>query len=161
MAPEKLIPFWQEWKMVHLHWKTDESTKWQSLSHVWLFVTPWPIVCQAPLSLGFSRQEYWSGLPFPPPGDVLNPGIKPWSPALQADSLPSEPVGNSWVAPKFSKSLPEQASFLCTRQGLACLPSQYWAHPMQLLDDKFVTCQGYSSPLCTHHLAWGQGHVIK
>ena len=52
--------------------------------------TPWTVVCQAPLSLGFSRQEYWSGLPFPSPGDLLNPGIEPGSPALQADSLPIE-----------------------------------------------------------------------
>ena len=53
------------------------------------FVTPWTIVPQAPLSMGFSRQEYWSGLPFPPPGDLLNPGTEstsPMSPALQADS---------------------------------------------------------------------------
>ena len=50
--------------------------------------TPWTIACQAPLSMGFSRQEYWGGLPFPSPGDLPDPGIKPWSPALQADSLP-------------------------------------------------------------------------
>ena len=53
-------------------------------------VTSWTVACQAPLSLGFSRQEYWSGLPFPSPGDLPNPGIKPGSPALQADSLPTE-----------------------------------------------------------------------
>ena len=50
-------------------------------------MTPWTVTCQAPLSLGFSRQEYWSGLPFPSPGDLLNPGIESRSPALQADSL--------------------------------------------------------------------------
>ena len=48
--------------------------------------TPWTVAHQAPLSMGFSRQEYWSGLPFPSPGDLPNPGIKPRSPALQADS---------------------------------------------------------------------------
>ena len=48
--------------------------------------TPWSVVCRAPLSVGFSRQEYWSGLPFPPPGDLPNPGIEPRSPTLQADS---------------------------------------------------------------------------
>ena len=48
---------------------------------------------QAPLSVGFSRQEYWSGLPFPSPGDLPNPGSEPGSPALQADTLPSEPPG--------------------------------------------------------------------
>ena len=50
-------------------------------------VTPWTVARQAPLSMGFSRQEYWSGLPCSPPGDLPNPGIEPWSPALQADSL--------------------------------------------------------------------------
>ena len=55
--------------------------------------TPWTVAHQAPLSMGFSRQEYWSGLLCPPPGDLPNPGIKPRSPALQADSLPSEPPG--------------------------------------------------------------------
>ena len=51
----------------------------KSLSHVQLFATPWTVVCQAPLSMGFSRQEYWSGLPYPPPGDLPNPGIEPTS----------------------------------------------------------------------------------
>ena len=56
-------------------------------------VTPRTGVHQAPLSMGFSRQEYWNGLPFPSPGDPPDPGIKPMSSALQADSLPSEPPG--------------------------------------------------------------------
>ena len=64
-----------------------------SLSRVQLFATPWTVARQAPLSMGFSKQEYWSGLPFPSPGDLPDPGIKPRSPALQADSLPSEPPG--------------------------------------------------------------------
>ena len=68
-----------------------ESESVKSLSHVQLFGTPWTVAHQAPLSMGFSRQEYWSGLPFPSPGDLPDPGIKPGSPALQADSLPSEP----------------------------------------------------------------------
>ena len=50
--------------------------------------TPWTVARQAPLSMGFSRQQYWSGLPFPSPGDLPDPGIEPRSPALQADSLP-------------------------------------------------------------------------
>ena len=65
----------------------------ESLSRVQLFVSPWTVAHQAPLSMGFSRQEYWSGLPGPPPGDLPNPGIDPRSPALQADYLPSEPGG--------------------------------------------------------------------
>jgi len=55
--------------------------------------TPWTATCQAPLSMGFSGEEYWSGLPFPFPGDLPNPGIKPGSPALQADFLPTELQG--------------------------------------------------------------------
>ena len=61
------------------------------LSHVQLFVTLWTVALQAPLSMGFSKQKYWSGLPCPPPGDLPNPGIEPRSPALQVDSLPTEP----------------------------------------------------------------------
>ena len=60
-----------------------------------LFVTPWTVACQAPLSMGFFRQEYWSGLPFPSPGHLADPGIEPRSPSLQADSLPSEPPGKN------------------------------------------------------------------
>ena len=72
------------------------------LSHfscVRLFATLWTVAHQAPLSMGFSRQEYWSGLPCPPPGDLLNPGIKAvslMSPALQADSLPLAPPELKW-----------------------------------------------------------------
>ena len=67
--------------------------KCSSLSSVGLLVTPWTIVPQAPLGMGFSRQEYRSGFPFPSPGYLLNPGIEPRSPALQADSLSSELAG--------------------------------------------------------------------
>ena len=62
-------------------------------SCVQLFVTPWTVAHQAPLSMGLSREEDWSELPFPSPGDLPDPGIKPRCPALQADSLPSEPPG--------------------------------------------------------------------
>ena len=54
---------------------------------------PWTIAYQAPPSMGFSRQEYWSGMPFPSPGDLSDPGIEPRSPTLQADALTSEPPG--------------------------------------------------------------------
>ena len=64
-----------------------------SLSRVQLFAIPWTVAHQAPLSMGFSRQGYWSGLPFPSPGDLPDPGIKPSSPAMQADALTSEPPG--------------------------------------------------------------------
>ena len=57
------------------------------VNHIWLFVTPWTIACQAPLSMGFSRKEYCSGLPFLSPGDLPNPWMEPGSPALQVDSF--------------------------------------------------------------------------
>ena len=65
------------------------------LSSVQLFGTPWTVAYQAPPSMGFSRQEYWSGLPFPSPGDLPDPGIKLRSPAFQADALTSEPPGKN------------------------------------------------------------------
>ena len=71
----------------------------KSLNSVRLFVTPWTVAYQALLSMGFSRQEYWSGLPFLSPGDLPNPGIEPRSPALQKDTLPSEPRGKPKVLP--------------------------------------------------------------
>ena len=66
-----------------------------SLSHIQLFATPWTVAHQAPPSMEFSRQAYWTGLPFPSPGDLPNLGIEPGSPTLWADALLSEPPGNS------------------------------------------------------------------
>ena len=67
----------------------------KSLSRVRLLVTQWTAAYQAPPSMGFSRQEYWSGLPLPSPRDILDPGIKARSLALKANSLPTEPPGKS------------------------------------------------------------------
>ena len=65
----------------------------KSLSHVQLLATPWTVAYQASLFMGFSRQEYWNGLPFPSPGDLPHPGIEPRPPASEADALTSEPPG--------------------------------------------------------------------
>ena len=87
---------------------------WQSctvlsrFSHVWLCTTLWTVAHQAPLSLRFSRQEYWHGLPCPPPGDLPHPGIEPMSPALQTDSLQL----SHWVKPHESLSFPLKKSSL-------------------------------------------------
>ena len=75
----------------HLPWTLCVCT----LSRVWLFATPWTIACHIPLSMGFSRQEYWSGLPFPPSGDLPNPRIKPESLALAGGFFTTEPPGKS------------------------------------------------------------------
>ena len=73
---------------------TTEPPEVKSLSRVRLFATPWTVAYQAPPSMKCSRQEYRSGLPFPSPGDLPDPGIEPGSPALPANALPSEPLGN-------------------------------------------------------------------
>ena len=87
--------------------------KVKSLSHVRLFATPWTIVHQAPPSMGFSRQEYWSGLPFPSLGNLPNPGIEPRSPALQEDTLTPEPPGKPYI---YSKEL-----YKCFHHKLFCV----------------------------------------
>ena len=81
----------------------------------WLFAIPWTVACQAPLSMEFSRQEYWSGLPFPSPGDLPYPGIKHRSSALQSNSLPSKPPGkplSSAILPKVNIRMTNPRSYL-------------------------------------------------
>ena len=68
------------------------------LTHIQLFATPWTITCQAPLPMGLSQQEYWSGLTFPSPRDFPDPGIKPASPALAGGFFTPEPSGKHWIA---------------------------------------------------------------
>ena len=79
---------WSALRQTRLH-----TVKVKSLSRVRLVATLWTVALQAPPSTGFSRQEYWSGLPFSSIGDLPNPGIEPRSPSLQVDSLPTEPQG--------------------------------------------------------------------
>ena len=93
----KVLYSWLQLHILKLHLiiHLRKEKKAKSLSHVRLFATPWTIAYEAPPSMGFSRQEYWSGLPFPSLGDLPDPGIKPGSPTLQADALPSEPPEGS------------------------------------------------------------------
>ena len=102
------VPLTQRWQLKKevLQWPSpcmcSFIRKWKcwSLSHVRLFETPWSVAHQAAPSMGSSRPEYWSELPFPSPGDLPSPGIKPGSPSLQADSLLSEPQGSpSFISP--------------------------------------------------------------
>ena len=76
-----------------------------SLSHDRLFTTLWPVACQAPLFMGFSWQEYWSGLPFPPPGNLAHPGIEPTPPALAGGFFTAEPPGEPLGAPRMGSSI--------------------------------------------------------
>ena len=77
--------------IIYIKYNSESEVK--SLSRVRLFATPWTVAYQALPSMGFSRQECWSGLPFPSLGDLPDPGIEPGSPALWIDTLPSEPSG--------------------------------------------------------------------
>ena len=102
----------------HVFRKHEWMNEWESLSRVWCFATPWIIAYQASLSMEFSRQEYWSRLPFPSPGNLSDPGMEPGSSALQTDSLPSERQGK----PMFQGSNPcslywQTDSYQLCRQG--------------------------------------------
>ena len=93
-------PWWGDSHLVQLltTYHFSQCCVLSRFSGVRLFAVMWAVARQAPLSMGFSRQEYWSGLPFPSLGDLPNPGVEPTSPvspALQADSLPTEPPGKS------------------------------------------------------------------
>ena len=88
-----------------------EKVKVKLLSRVQLFVIIWTAAYQAPPSTTFSRQEYWSGLPFPSPGDLPNPGMEPGSPTLQADALPSEPPGKPMGRDVLTKTTFSTANF--------------------------------------------------
>ena len=100
-----------------------------SKSHVWLFVIPWTIAHQAPLSMGFSRQEYRRGLPFPPPGDLPDPGMEPASPALAGRFFTTEPPGK----PPKSSNL-ELFHLLSGRESLTS--QSFWPGPCLSLSEK-------------------------
>ena len=109
------------------------SVKWNEvklLSRVQLFVTPRTIAYQASQSMGFSRQEYWSGLPFPSPGDLPNPGIEPGSPALQADALPTEPPGKPlwWSVPATRNTIWERSFMETNSESRICVHIFLWTH---------------------------------
>ena len=161
------------------------------IQRLWLSVAPQTGAHQTPLSMGFSRQEYWSGLPFPPPGDLPNLGIKPRSLALQADSFPSEPPGNSakWDLKKkgghesvgiflssrmcpWESSTEDSESLPLLGLGAACC---LWSHIQRLdrgqeepsgsscvLEDEGRERQGWIWPVESHHmLLWSMSVCLK
>ena len=110
-------------------------------SHIQLFVTLWAVAHQAPLSMGFSRQEYWSGLPCPPPGDLPHPGTKSGSPALQVDSLLSEPPGKRPPKPKPHRFL------------TSCFAPPSWTPQQEVRSANSLWSKNYRS-IC---ICWGWG----
>ena len=134
----------------------------KSLSRVRLFETPWTVTYEASLSMGFSRQECWSGLPFPSPGDLPNPRIEPRSPALEADALTSEPcvkVNNARCPPSRRPGCPlrevggdrnviqgsEQPRTVCLHNRNDCLESRR------------LNQIGFREGLCSWYPASGRG----
>ena len=97
-------------------------------SGVRFFVAPWTVAHQAPLSMGFSRQEHWSGLPCPPPGDLPDPEMEPWSPALQAGSFLSEPPGKPTLPVSRSLIL---ASAICLKCKCCHVSPAPWVEPLR------------------------------
>ena len=104
-----------------------DKWKWKPLSHVRLFATPWTLQ-----SMEFSRPEYWSGEPFPTPGDLPNPEIEPRSPALQEDSLPAEPRGKPKNTGVGSLSLlqgifqTQESNWCLLHLQVGSLPAELW-----------------------------------
>ena len=119
-------------KHVHMH---SEPVK--SLSHVWLFASPWTVAHQAPPPMGISRQEYWRGVPLPSPGDLPDPGTEPSSRSLQADALPYEPPGT------FPHYLPINPVCLIIGKLLVILQKQFKYHFLSA----FVKVWTHLSPL--------------
>ena len=112
MLSRVVITFLPRRKRLLISWLQSPSSVIlcvKSLSCVWLFATPWTVAYQAPPSMGSSRQESWSGLSFPSPGDLPNPGIEPGSPAFQADALTSEPPRSHLSPNPPSRYFPKQA----------------------------------------------------
>ena len=117
----------------------------QLLSHVQLFATPWTIAHQAPLSVGFLRHEYWSGLTLPPPGDLPDPGIERRSPALAGRFFPTEPPGKPMFLYAFSKYYMSSLSSRMTSMVIQILSLQNLGYSM---------CHTVRALLCTLELSY-------
>ena len=144
----------------------------KSLSCVWLFVIPWTVAHQAPPSMEFSRQEHWSGLPFPSPRDLPDPGIEPESPALGADALPSEPPRKprlrnvdrkkkrylsfpppwEFQTPVFSSRAPDPSFLLRDPRLLINLPRNWLSQSQDLI---------FKSSFRVHSKYWAEGPDIS
>ena len=133
----------------------------KSLSHVWLFATPRTVAHQTPPSMEFCRQDYWSRLLFPSAGYLSDPGMKPGSPTLQADALPSEP-------PAAAKSL--QCLILCDPRDSSPPASLHQGSPDSTLhfmkkisSSHFLPCQNFisaSNLFSSHYCSHGQPHLL-
>ena len=118
-------------------------------------MTPWTIAHQAPLSRGFCRQVYWSRLPFPPPGDLPDPGIEPTAPVLQMDSLPLSHWGSPWGRIKIHKSQnKEHRRWRSTWAGSAMPPTSWVFLDRRVCDSGWEGSWG--GDFCHRYLSQGQ-----
>ena len=118
--------------VIYKNLSSDSFPLVKSLSRVQLFATPWTVAYQALPSMGFSRQEYWSGLPFPSPGDLPDPGIEPRSPALQADTLTSEPFSLTGHYKILSRVPCGSLLFICFIHSSMCMEKAMATHSSTL-----------------------------
>ena len=147
---------WAPWD-----WNIRMKVKVKSLSHIWLFATPWTVPCQAPASIGFSRQEHWSGLPFSSPGDLPFPGMEPSSCALQ-ETLPSEPPGNMehiYITDSLSQTWPSKMAlrFIMLSERSQAQTVTYWMIPfMGNIQNRQIHRNRMEQEMATHSsvLAW-------
>ena len=123
------------------------KVKVKLFSCVRLFVTPWPVAYQASRSMGFSRQKYWSGLPFASPGDLPDPRIEPGFPTLEADALPSEPPGKSKIIWRHIKKICWSPHLNQLNQKL-----QEWTQLHYLLTSSFDDSEMAITPSCGNFL---------
>ena len=121
----------------HAHTQLHQSVSRSVVSNS--FATQWTVAHQAPLSMGFSRQEYWRGLPFSPPGDLPDPGIKP-TPALQGDSLLTEPSGNNNHTLQY---LPKEAENQCPQR------KKKKTHTCVFVSSLFIMAKTWTQPRCS------------
>ena len=131
----------------------------KSLSGVRLFATPWTVAYQASPSMGFSRQDYWSGLPFPSPGDLPNQGIEPGSPALEAGTLTSEPPGK-WTKFIVNMCWMQSNAFSVTiKMTIRVLCALVLSHVQFFVMRQTVDCQAPLSTEFSRHEYWS-GHFL-
>ena len=144
------------------HSRSVVEVKVKSLSRVWLFATPWTVGHQAPPSMGFPRQEYRNGLPFPSPRDLPDPGIEPGSPALQADALTSEPSEKPRSVVKYLQHFylsvfKAEFSFFPYSKATSSLESPIFMPPAQYFSEVWISfcshqqliSEDFSSPCCS------------
>ena len=157
-------------KFTDLKWTAQlisaKCTHLFSYSLIPTFATPWTAAHQAPLSMGFSRQEYWSGLPCPPPWDLPDPGIEPRSPTWQADSLPSEPPGMPWILEWVAYPFPRASPQPRNQTRVYCLAGRFFTSWATREASPSTNIRAWNQQLyvkgisCCFYFSWDRGFSL-